>query len=189
MLLTRILWIVANALPLVVMLVSRAFTSSSSSSPVVALVAFSGLILYVAAVQTLLIANSRLQRRWFVVTLAGLLLSLIAAALVLAVADMQGFELVGIAAAHVVAGCVLVLAQSHATPRPLIARLPWRRLGILASLFTSIALAAAVAQGWHPGGELSPFAGYRELASFTVLLAGYGVGTAQTIRVSDEAVG
>ena len=147
----RILWLVANALPLGVVLVSRGF-GSPSASPVVAIVAFR-------------------------------------AAIVLGAADMQGAERIGIAAAHAVAGGVLVLVQGRVTPGTAVAPGRWRGLGIAASVVVSVALAAAVARGWHPGGDLSRFAGYRELANFAVLLAGYGAGTALSISGRPESAG
>jgi len=182
----RVLWVVANALPLGVVLGSRGL-GSPSASPVVAIVAFGALIGFVAAAQSIVIAEGAFRRRWFVATALGLLLGLAGAAIVLGAADMQGAEGIGIAAAHAVAGGALVLVQGRVTPRTAVAPGRWRWLGITASVVVSVALAAAVARGWHPGGELSRFAGYRELANFAVLLAGYGAGTAWSIVGRDPA--
>lgn len=142
---SRIVWIAGNALPFAVILMRLRL------SPVVA---FAFVILVLAATRAFVLRRSVLLMAFFVSA------SLLSAAAVLALFDALGFEHVGLAVAHIAAGCVLVLAESRD-----------RLVGIAWWMALSIALAIAAVYGWHPAGDVSLFAGYRELASFPCLVA------------------
>lgn len=168
----RFLWLAANGVPFVMLFVLATVVVGPWSHGLVPAIAFGGFIVLVAAAQAY--AWSDRRRRWFLTTLAGMTLALAIAAIVLALFDGFGNERYGIAAAHIAGGSILVLIQATA----LRARRRWIITGIATWIVLSVALAAAP---WHPAGDVSLFAGHRELASFTFLLAGFGVATAITV--------
>ncbi|HVE71790.1 MAG TPA: hypothetical protein VNI54_10510 [Thermoanaerobaculia bacterium] len=181
----RISWLTASAIPVIAVLISRLFPASSTESAALPALAFGAMIVFVATAQRYVVSHRRFALRWFLTTVAGLIAALVSAAIVLGVADVGGSERAGIAVAHAVAGCLLVLLQASAARAMALNARRWVSFGAAASVIVSIALAAASSLGWHPGGDVARFAGFRELANFAVLLAGYGVGTAFSISASD----
>lgn len=160
-----VLWTTANALPFAVVLAVRSMAPEPFGY---AGVVFAAFIVFVAAGQ----AYALNDRRWFARTAIGLALALAVAAIVLGIADMGGAERAGIALAHIAGGCALVLVQRRRAPER------WTVPALAAWIVLPVLLALT---GWHAGGGLSLFAGYRELANFTILLAGYGLATAPAV--------
>ena len=157
------LWLLANLLPFPLLLAVGHSGWRVAPGVVIALLVFG-----VALGQ----ARAMKSRRWFAHTIIGLAAALATAAVVLGAADAFGAERAGIAVSHILGGTVLVLVQATALDRA--KRRQWITLGVAAWVIFPIAL---VLSRWHPAGNSSPFAGYRELASFTLLLAGYGIAT------------
>jgi hypothetical protein len=125
---------------------------------------FGAFLVWIAAAQAYLLRD----RRWFMRTILGLVLAMAVAAVVLGIADLAGAEYTGIAVSHIAGGIVFALVQRSRVPL-----IP----ALIAWIVLPIALAIAASRGWHAGGGLSLFPGYRELANFAALLAGYGVVT------------